>query len=134
VPANATVSADDIRIEQVLINLLRNACDAMADRDRGRLDIVALARDGGWALRIADTGIGISPEHMPHLFDPFFTTKQKAEGLGLGLAISHGIVRDFGGMLTADNAPGGGAVFEMWLPAQPPGTGGGTMGMDDGNE
>lgn len=117
VPEAATVAADDIRLEQVIINLLRNACDAMADRDIRRLRIEAAAQDPGWALCIADTGIGISSEHMPHLFDPFFTTKQIGDGLGLGLAISHGIVRDFGGSLTAENAADGGAVFRLWLPS-----------------
>jgi len=128
VPETATVAADDIRIEQVLINLLRNACDAMADSSLKQLDITAAPEADGWSVRIADTGIGISPEHMPHLFDPFFTTKQKAEGLGLGLAISHGIVRDFGGTLAAENSAGGGAVFTVWLPVQPDDMGAGRRG------
>ncbi len=117
VPDRALVLADDIRLEQVLINLLRNACDAMTDSAARRLEITAEEQAGGWSVSIADTGIGISPEHMEHLFDPFFTTKQVGEGLGLGLAISHGIVHDFGGSLKAASAMGGGAIFTLWLPA-----------------
>lgn len=117
VPDGAVVMAEDIRLEQVFINLLRNACDAMAETAARRLEITAEAQAGGWSTRIADTGIGISCEHMENLFDPFFTTKQAGEGLGLGLAISHGIVHDFGGTLKAESAVAGGAVFTLWLPA-----------------
>lgn len=117
VPDDAVVMADDIRLEQVFINLLRNACDAMSESAERRLAIAAEPAADGWAIKIADTGVGISPEHMKNLFDPFFTTKQAGEGLGLGLAISHGIVHDFGGTLAAEPAQGRGAVFILWLPA-----------------
>ncbi len=119
VPSEAMVAADDIRLEQVAINLLRNACDAMAESGTKQLTVTARPVMDGWELDIADSGIGISPEHMPHLFDPFFTTKSQSGGLGLGLAISHGIVRDFGGRLVARNTAGGGAVFSLWLPRPP---------------
>lgn len=116
VPAQAWVSGDAIRLEQVLINLLGNALDAMAERPLRRLRIDC-QRDGeGWTLAIADSGGGIAREHLEQVFEPFFTTKPVGQGLGLGLAVSYGIVRDLGGTLAARN-DGEGAVFELWLPA-----------------
>lgn len=117
VPDDAIVLAEEVRLEQVFINLMRNACDAMSESKVRQLEIIAKPEAGGWAVRIADSGLGISPENMQHLFDPFFTTKQAGEGLGLGLAISHGIIRDFGGNLVAGTVGGGGAAFTLWLPA-----------------
>lgn len=116
IPATAEVMAEDIRLEQVVINLLRNACDAMVDSAVRHLDIAARRDGGGWALTVADSGSGIPAEHKARLFDAFFTTKQIGDGLGLGLAISRSIVRDFGGRLTAENGAAGGAVFTVWLP------------------
>ncbi|MBA3997659.1 MAG: hypothetical protein C0466_10880 [Candidatus Accumulibacter sp.] len=74
---------------------------------------------GRIALAVADTGGGLSPDVLGRLFEPFFTTKPAGEGLGLGLVISRDIVRDFGGDLTAESAPGGGARFVIHLPTQP---------------
>jgi len=72
------------------------------------------------ALSVTDSGCGLPPETLARLFEPFFTTKQSGEGLGLGLAISRDILRDFGGDLLAEAAPGGGARFVILLPAVPP--------------
>ncbi|HNF61816.1 MAG TPA: ATP-binding protein [Rhodocyclaceae bacterium] len=111
---------DQNRLEQVLINLIRNAADAMADAPVRELLIEAGPDDaGGLALRIADSGCGLPDPAAGRLFEPFFTTKPAGEGLGLGLAISRDIVREFGGELSADNRPEGGARFTLHLPAAP---------------
>lgn len=109
---------DQNRLEQVLINLIRNAADAMADAEHRELLIEARPDEAGHIeLSIADSGSGL-PENG-QLFEPFFTTKPAGEGLGLGLAISRDIVREFGGDLRAENRPEGGARFILQLPAAP---------------
>ncbi|MDD2668994.1 MULTISPECIES: ATP-binding protein [Zoogloea] len=109
---------DQNRLEQVLINLIRNAADAMADAAHRELLIEAGPGEAGnIELSIADSGSGL-PENG-QLFEPFFTTKPAGEGLGLGLAISRDIVREFGGDLRAENRPAGGARFILQLPAAP---------------
>jgi len=108
-----TVIADRIRLEQVIINLLRNALDATKATAEPQIDIVLQAGDAA-TLTVRDNGQGITD--LDSLFEPFYTTKKPGEGVGLGLAISSGIVTDLGGRLTARNAEGGGAVFEMKLP------------------
>lgn len=122
VPAEAQVSGDAIRLEQVLINLLTNALDAMLGAAPRQLRIDCLAERGGWTLRVADSGGGIAAEHLEQVFEPFFTTKPVGQGLGLGLAVSYGIVRDLGGTLEASNE-GDGAVFRLHLPAAGPDAG-----------
>ena len=107
------VMADRIRLEQVIINLLRNALDATRDRADAQIDLILSSGDVA-LLAVRDNGTGIAD--LDNLFEPFYTTKKPGEGVGLGLAISSGIVTDLGGRLTARNAEGGGAVFEMQLP------------------
>nr|WP_223633568.1 ATP-binding protein [Rhodobacter sp. TJ_12] len=107
------VMADRIRLEQVIINLLRNALDATKGQRTPRIAI-ALEADEMAVLTVADNGPGITD--LDKLFEPFWTTKKPGEGTGLGLAISSSIVGDFGGRLTARNAEEGGAVFEVRLP------------------
>ncbi len=107
------VMADRIRLEQVIINLLRNALDATKDTRDPQIDILLSAGETA-TLTVRDNGPGISD--LENLFEPFYTTKKPGEGVGLGLAISSGIVTDLGGRLTARNGDGGGAVFEMQLP------------------
>ena len=107
------VMADRVRLEQVMINLLKNALDATANVDDARLDIILSAGETA-TLTVRDNGEGI--QDLDALFEPFYTTKQPGDGTGLGLAISSGIVADLGGRLTARNAEGGGAVFEVQLP------------------
>lgn len=105
------------RLEQVVVNLVANAADALKHVAERRIRIV-LARAGEWVtLEVHDNGPGIPQAVMPRLFEPFFTTKDQGEGLGLGLAISAGIVRDFGGTLRAGASPLGGAVFVVQLKA-----------------
>ena len=107
------VMADRIRLEQVIINLLRNALDATKDVAEPQIDLLLTVGETA-TLSVRDNGHGIS--ELDNLFEPFYTTKKPGEGVGLGLAISSGIVTDLGGRLTARNADGGGAVFEMQLP------------------
>lgn len=111
----AWVRGDAIRLEQVLINLLRNALDAMADKPRKRLEIRLHADQQLWQLTVSDSGGGIAEEHLNNVFDPFFTTKPVGDGLGLGLAVSYAIVHELGGRLSAGNR-GDGAVFTLTLP------------------
>ncbi|SOC12346.1 two-component system C4-dicarboxylate transport sensor histidine kinase DctB [Rhodobacter sp. JA431] len=107
------VMADRIRLEQVIINLLRNALDATKGLRTPHIEI-ALEADEMAVLTVRDNGPGITD--LEKLFEPFWTTKKPGEGTGLGLAISSSIVSDFGGRLTARNAADGGAVFEVRLP------------------
>ncbi|OWJ72215.1 two-component system sensor histidine kinase [Haematobacter massiliensis] len=107
------VMADRIRLEQVIINLLRNALDATKGVSQPQIDILLSAGETA-TLTVRDNGHGI--EDLDNLFEPFYTTKKPGDGTGLGLAISSGIVTDLGGRLTAHNASGGGAVFEVQIP------------------
>jgi len=107
------VMGDRVRVEQVMINLLRNALDATQGVDDPQVDLILAAGETA-TLTVRDNGHGI--DDLDELFEPFYTTKKPGEGVGLGLAISSGIVNDLGGRLTARNAEGGGAVFEMQLP------------------
>ena len=107
------VRADRLRLEQVIINLLRNALDATKGVPEPQVDLL-LAAGRNASLSVRDNGHGITD--LDSLFEPFYTTKAPGDGVGLGLAISSGIVSDFGGRLTARNAPSGGAVFEVQLP------------------
>jgi two-component system C4-dicarboxylate transport sensor histidine kinase DctB len=107
------VMADRIRLEQVIINLLRNAIDATRGVAEPQIDILLSVGETA-TMTVRDNGHGIAD--LETLFEPFYTTKKPGEGVGLGLAISSGIVNDLGGRLTARNGEGGGAVFEMQLP------------------
>lgn len=111
----AWVRGDAIRLEQVLINLLRNALDAMRGRPPARMEIRIEPLDGQWRLSVVDTGEGIAPENLNNIFDPFFTTKPVGDGLGLGLAVSYAIIHELGGQLSAENHNNG-AVFWFSLP------------------
>ncbi|WP_235809788.1 sensor histidine kinase, partial [Pseudomonas syringae group genomosp. 3] len=111
----AWVRGDAIRLEQVLINLLRNALDAMRDCSTRRLEVRIDARDAQWLLSVSDTGTGIAPENLASIFDPFFTTKPVGDGLGLGLAVSYAIIHQLGGQLSAESHADG-AVFWFCLP------------------
>ena len=114
----AEVLGDAIRIEQVILNLLHNALDAMAESET-RILLVRIAREGdSCLLSVEDSGGGIAEETLGRVFEPFFTTKPVGQGLGLGLAVSYGIVRDLGGTLEAHNGELG-AVFTLRLPAAP---------------
>ena len=112
----AWVLGDAIRLEQVLLNLLHNALDAMAECSQRQLRL-RIEREGeAWRLEVEDSGAGIAEESLAHLFEPFFTTKPVGEGLGLGLAVSYGIVHELGGSLSARNGQAG-AIFSLKLAA-----------------
>lgn len=111
----AWVRGDAIRLEQVLINLLRNALDAMHDKPVRQLRIHLEADQQLWNLSVIDSGGGIAEAHLPNVFDPFFTTKPVGDGLGLGLAVSYAIVHELGGRLSAGNQDQG-AIFTLSLP------------------
>jgi signal transduction histidine kinase len=106
---------DAERLQQLLLNLLLNAADAMPDGGTLRVSLRTTA-SGEAELRVADTGAGIPPEHLPRIFEPFFTTKEAGKGTGLGLAVVRGIVTDHGGDIEASNLPEGGAEFRLHLP------------------
>lgn len=110
------VMAEAGRLEQILVNLLRNGLDAMAGQAAARLEVAAGREDGAIAITVRDHGPGLSDDARSHLFEAFFTTKPIGEGLGLGLAISLTIAESYGGTLTARNAPDGGAIFTLCLP------------------
>lgn len=111
--APVLVMGDRMRLEQVMVNLLRNALDATKSVSDPEVEIILAAGETA-ALTVRDNGEGV--EDLDVLFEPFYTTKQPGDGVGLGLAISSGIVNDHGGRLTARNGQHGGAVFEMQLP------------------
>ena len=106
------------RIEQVVVNLVLNACQALPDRSRA-IEIATRHDDekGMVVLCVRDEGTGIAPEHLPHLTDPFFTTKRETGGTGLGLSVSAGILKEHGGCLTFSSEPGKGTVVCLELPA-----------------
>ncbi len=120
------VLGDALRLEQVALNILKNAMDALAASEQ-RIIRIRIERKGGrGVLRVRDSGSGIAPEQLPNVFDPFFTTKDVNEGLGLGLSISMGIVREFGGTIRARNPLGGGCEFTIELPLAETGHGAAT--------
>ena len=111
--------ADPYRLQQVFLNLINNAQQAMAELGGGRLTVRSELR-GGNTIRVAvsDTGPGIPEEIMPKIFDPFFTTKDVGEGTGLGLSVSYGIVSEHGGRIWAESEEGRGATFIVELPVR----------------
>ncbi len=118
------VKGDAQKLEQVIVNLLVNAADAIDERvapdghGQGEL-AVTLWRDGEWvAIAVEDNGVGIPENRINDIWRPFYTTKEIGKGTGLGLAISQGIVQDHDGEIIAENRPGGGARFVVRLPAR----------------
>ena len=114
---NNMVMAEQIQLEQVVLNLMSNALDAVADNlHTKKITIECLHSEGQIELRIADNGPGIAPELYEQVFNPFFTTKEVDQGLGLGLSISYNIIQDFGGQLAVVRHPIKGAIFSLRLP------------------
>jgi C4-dicarboxylate-specific signal transduction histidine kinase len=112
-----SIMGDRTQIQQVLINLLLNAFDAVGANPipRRQVTLATVRENGAVHIRVQDTGPGIKPEHLEHLFQPFFTTK--ANGMGMGLTVSRSIVEAHGGRLWAENLPGSGARLNLTLPA-----------------
>lgn len=115
VPGELRVWADPQRLEQVLVNLLLNALDAVAESAEKRIGVSANRAKGRVRIVVRDSGGGIAEAALPHLFEPFYTTKSAGQGLGLGLAISRMIVNELGGSLDARNGDAGGAEFTVEL-------------------
>ncbi len=110
------VLAGDVRLQQVFVNLFTNAIDAMRDARDPVLLVRATFDADGVQASVEDTGPGVPPDVLENVFDPFYSTKDVGEGMGLGLSITYGIVRRFGGVITVSNSDGGGAVFTVTLP------------------
>jgi len=110
------LQADQSQLQQVFMNLIINAVDAMNGKGRLIFRTRASQPPGFVEISITDTGCGISPENLERIFDPFFTTKTVGHGTGLGLSVSYGIVQSHGGDITVVSAPGAGATFTVSLP------------------
>jgi signal transduction histidine kinase len=121
-PEEAVVVGNPIQLEQVFINLLTNARDAMANSRRKQIRISGLVRSATVDIEFADTGHGIPPGLERRIFDPFFTTKEVGKGTGLGLSITYGIVKEHGGTISVVSRPDDGATFLIRLPSTPPST------------
>ena len=128
------VRVDKRQLEQVIMNLVVNARDAMPDGGEIAVETAcvtltaemrrnrAAIPPGTYAVvRVHDEGVGIAPENLQKIFEPFFTTKKTGEGTGLGLSTAYGIVKQTGGFIFADSTPGTGTVFTLYFPASEPG-------------
>jgi two-component system cell cycle sensor histidine kinase/response regulator CckA len=124
------IRADQAQIEQVILNLVVNARDAMPDGGELRLSVDRIELDEAFGRRhpgarhgrhvritVTDTGSGMSADTRSHLFEPFFTTKERGKGTGLGLSTVYGIVRQHGGYIVAESEPGQGSTFTIYLPS-----------------
>ncbi len=120
-PHESVIAVYDLQqIEQVLINLIQNAVQAMPDG--GDLYLSLDVEGDSVVLRLRDTGTGIAPEHISRIFDPFFTTKAEGQGVGLGLSVSYGIIARHGGRIEVESEQGKGATFTVILPREAPQT------------
>ncbi|HEV7398518.1 MAG TPA: ATP-binding protein, partial [Pyrinomonadaceae bacterium] len=116
-PALPSVIGDRVQLQQVLVNLVMNACDAMTDNqpvDRRVVVSTELSNDQGVVCSVSDLGLGIPVKKLEQVFEPFFTTKE--QGLGLGLSVCRSIINGHGGRLWASNNPGRGTTFQFTLP------------------
>ena len=110
------IEADPLQLEQVFMNIILNAVDAMQGKGRLTLETASTGAGGPVEIRICDTGCGIPPENLERIFDPFFTTKEVGRGTGLGLSVSYGIIQTHGGDISVSSAPGAGSRFIITLP------------------
>jgi len=114
------IKASPNQMEQVFVNLIANACDAVAGRPEREitLSVMPCGRDGTscWRVDVADSGTGIAREHLEEVFRSFFTTKEKGDGTGLGLSISRGIIRDHKGDIELASTVDKGSTFSVFLP------------------
>ncbi|MGI8842179.1 MAG: sensor histidine kinase, partial [Gemmatimonadaceae bacterium] len=116
-PALRRVQGDDRQLQQVLLNLIVNAEQAMASGSTRRLTISTANRGDRVNIEVRDTGSGMTVDVRNRIFEPFFTTKPEGTGTGLGLSVSYGIIRSHGGSLSVESSPGAGAAFHISLPA-----------------
>ncbi|WP_447976986.1 sensor histidine kinase [Candidatus Nitrospira bockiana] len=117
-PANPVVRGSSIQLEQVFINLLTNARDAVAEADRKWILIRSVVNDGMVEVTVQDSGPGIPAGLEQRIFDPFFSTKDVGAGTGLGLSITYGIIKDHHGAISVSSRPGAGACFVIQLPLE----------------
>ncbi|MDX2150421.1 MAG: ATP-binding protein [Bryobacteraceae bacterium] len=110
------VWCDSSQMQQVVLNLVMNAAEAMHERKGGRIEVVTRCADGQVVLEVRDNGEGIPQEQMAKIFDPFFTTKPEGKGVGLGLAVVYGIVQAHSGDIDVKSEVGRGTTFAVWLP------------------
>src|SRR5882672_10538789 len=116
-PGLPDVEVNANQIKQVFVNVINNACQAIAsDAPSGRIWITARRVRDSIAVSVTDSGPGMTEDLAARVFEPFFTTKREGEGTGLGLSISQGIIKEHGGRITLDTRPGGGATFTLELP------------------
>jgi signal transduction histidine kinase len=113
-PSLPKLTADPNQLQQVCINLILNAIQAMPGR--GKLYLRTSLDNGRLKMEVQDTGCGISPENMRKLFTPFFTTKKEVKGVGLGLAVSYGIIQRHHGKIEVHSKEGESAIFDVYLP------------------
>jgi signal transduction histidine kinase len=121
-PLLPAINGNQGKLQQVILNLMLNAKDAMQASPDAVLTIRSFAEADDAVLEISDTGAGIAPEHLHRIFDPFFTTKTNPQpgqhkGTGLGLAVSYGILQEHGGKIKVESAVGLGTTFRLEIPA-----------------
>lgn len=115
-PALPVVYCDRSQMQQVVLNLALNAAEAMQSRGKGTLRIETGQQGGDIFIRVTDDGEGIPPDVLPRIFDPFFTTKPEGKGVGLGLAVTYGIIQAHQGDIEVNSRPGEGTTFTVRLP------------------
>jgi signal transduction histidine kinase len=113
-----SVPCDHSQIQQVVLNLLLNGAESTQPKGGGRVVVSTQSRGGEVILQVSDNGEGIQPENLVKIFDPFFTTKPEGKGVGLGLAVSYGIIQAHGGDIEVKSKVGEGATFIISLPLQ----------------
>lgn len=120
-PALPQVIGSADQLQQVFMNMISNAAEAMEGRSGGLLTVKTWRGEAGEFIVVSftDNGVGISPDHRDKLFEPFYTTKKKGKGVGLGLSVVYGIIKAHNGSITVDSTPGAGAVFTIQLPLSP---------------
>jgi len=114
----ASVPCDQSQIQQVVLNLMLNAVEATLGRPERRVTVTTATQDGTVTFQVADNGEGIAPENLSKIFDPFFTTKSEGKGVGLGLAVSYGIIEAHGGDIEVRSKVGEGTTFTVSLPLE----------------
>ena len=119
-PANDVwIMGGDVRLQQIFVNLLNNAIDALEGAKRKEIDIAIKDRERDILVTVRDWGPGVPEKDLQNIFDPFFTSKEVGKGMGLGLSITYGLVKQFGGTIHAANERGGGALFILsFVPAR----------------